>query len=88
MKKIIFYFFKSNEVNKTTTILTTSQPEATPPSTMGTAIAANDDEQSLYTIVENSLKDNVSVRFNFPIAFIVVAIFFYIFAIANNEQAA
>lgn len=47
IKKILHYFINSKELKKT-------QPM------MSTAVAPNDDVQSLYTIVENCLKDNVS----------------------------
>lgn len=67
IKKLIFYFINSNEPNKiaveTITASTTTTTES--PETMSTAIAPNDDGdvQSLYSIVENGLKDNVSIGY-------------------------
>lgn len=62
IKKLIFYFVNSKEPNEfaAETATTTEAP-----TTMSTAIAANgdDDVQSLYTIVENGLKDNVSIEY-------------------------
>lgn len=50
IKKLVFYFINSAELQKNKI-------------TMNTAIVPNDDSQSLYEIVENCLKDNVSMRF-------------------------
>lgn len=60
IKKLIFYFVNSKEPNEFAAE-TTTITEA--PTTMSTEIAANDDDdvQSLYSIVENGLKDNVSI---------------------------
>lgn len=48
IKKLVFYFINSKELKKNKT-------------TMNTAIVQNSDSQSLYEIVENGLKDNVSM---------------------------
>lgn len=60
IKRLIYYFVDSTEPNK---IAVESATTTEAPVTMSTAIAPNDDDdvQSLYTIVENGLKDNVSI---------------------------
>lgn len=66
IKQLIFYFVNSKEPNEIAAETSTEAHTATATETMSTAIAANDDEdvQSLYSIVENGLKDNVSVEYN------------------------
>lgn len=60
IKRLIYYFVDSTEPNK---IAVESATATEAPVTMSTAIAPNDDDdvQSLYSIVENGLKDNVSI---------------------------
>lgn len=60
IKTFILYFINSKEPQTTAT---TTEP--VPTTTMSTAIASSDDVQSLYTIVENGFKDNVSLELRF-----------------------
>lgn len=50
IKKLVFYFINSKELQRNKTM-------------MNTAIVPNVNSQSLYEIVETCLKDNVSMRF-------------------------
>lgn len=62
IRKLIFYFINSKESNKIVVEETTPTEQAPTTETMSTSIVANDDVQSLYSIVENSLKGNVSIQ--------------------------
>lgn len=67
IKKFIFYFINSKESNNIVVETTTTEAPTTTTTTetMKTAIAPNDvddDVQTLYSIVENGFKDNVSIE--------------------------
>lgn len=65
IKKLILYFINSKEPNEIvveTTTTTTEDPPIAATGAMSTDILTNDDVQSLYSIVENGLKDNVSIN--------------------------
>lgn len=65
IKKLILYFINSKEPNEIVVEITTTTTEDPPiaaTGAMSTDILTNDDVQSLYSIVENGLKDNVSIN--------------------------
>lgn len=83
IKKLILYFINSNEPNKIVVETTTEDPTITT-ETMSTDIVTNDDVQSLYSIVENGLKDNVSIIITMC-KNLSMYLFVYKFAMVRNE---
>lgn len=84
IKKLILYFINSNEPDKIVVETTTEDPTITT-ETMSTDIVTNDDVQSLYSIVENGLKDNVSIIIITICKNPSMYLFVYKFAMVRNE---